>query len=71
MVIVSPLAQDVSHGVQKNQDIVAQSTVEAKFIAATVAVNQVVWLKKLMHVLYLKQEESVKVFVENQVTLAI
>ncbi|XP_038885821.1 uncharacterized mitochondrial protein AtMg00810-like [Benincasa hispida] len=38
----------------KNQDIVAQSTAEAEFIATMTAVNQAVWLKKLMHDLYLK-----------------
>ncbi|XP_022154407.1 uncharacterized protein LOC111021684 [Momordica charantia] len=39
----------------KKQDIVAQSTTEAKFIATTVAVNQDVWLKKLMRDLHLKK----------------
>ena len=65
------MAQDVSHSVQKKKDIVAQLIVEAKFIAATTVVNKAVWLKKLMHDLYLKKEESVKVFVDNQTTLAI
>jgi len=30
----------------KKQKIVAQSTVETEFIAATVAVNQALWLRK-------------------------
>ena len=55
----------------KKQEIVAQSTAEAEFIAATAAVNQALWLKKLMDDLHLKQEEGIEVFVDNQATLAI
>ena len=32
----------------KKQEIVAQSTIEAEYVAATVAVNQVLWLRKLL-----------------------
>ncbi|XP_056174626.1 probable polygalacturonase At3g15720 [Syzygium oleosum] len=55
----------------KKQEIVAQSTAEAEFIAATAAVNQALWLKKLMDDLHLEQEEGIEVFVDNQATLAI
>ena len=55
----------------KKQEIVAQSTEEAEFIAATAAVNQALWLKKLMDDLLLKQEEGIEVFVDNQAALAI
>lgn len=54
------------------KDIVAQSTAEAEFIAAVAAVNlATIWLKKLMHDIHIKQEDSVKVFVDNQATLSI
>ena len=55
----------------KKQEIVAQSTAEAEFIAATATVNQALWLKKLMDDLHLEQEDSIEVFVDNQATLAI
>ncbi|KAL3749900.1 hypothetical protein ACJRO7_010945 [Eucalyptus globulus] len=55
----------------KKQEIVAQSTAEAEFIAATAAVNQALWLKKLMDDLHMQQEEDIEVFVDNQATLAI
>ncbi|KAG6508608.1 hypothetical protein ZIOFF_033984 [Zingiber officinale] len=32
----------------KKQEIVAQSTAEAEFVAATSAVNQAIWLRKLL-----------------------
>ncbi|KAL3729902.1 hypothetical protein ACJRO7_026971 [Eucalyptus globulus] len=37
----------------KKQEIVAQSTAEAEFIAATAAANQALWLKKIMKDLWL------------------
>lgn len=42
----------------KNRKFVAQSTAEAEFIAATGAVNQVLWLRKIMYDLHLEQKES-------------
>ena len=41
----------------KKQDIVAQSTAEAEFIAATTAVNQALRLRKLLVDLHLEQKE--------------
>ncbi|KAI6695879.1 hypothetical protein NL676_023589 [Syzygium grande] len=55
----------------KKQEIVAQSTAKAEFIAATAAVNQALWLKKMMDDLHLEQEEGIEVFVDHQATLAI
>ena len=38
--------------------IVAQSTREAEFIAATVAVNQVLWLRNILRDLHLEQNHN-------------
>ncbi|KAE8715887.1 Xyloglucan endotransglycosylase 6 [Hibiscus syriacus] len=42
----------------KKQDIVAQSTAEAEFIAATATVNQALWLRKILNDLCLEQRRS-------------
>jgi predicted peroxiredoxin len=55
----------------KKQETVAQSTAEAEFIAATAAVNQVVWLKKILFDLHLQQNHKIKVFIDNQAAIAI
>lgn len=55
----------------KKQDIVAQSTAEAEFIAATAAVNQALWLRKILADLQMAQTDSTKVFVDNQAAIAI
>ena len=51
--------------------IVAQSTAEAEFIAATSAVNQALWLRKILTDLHLEQRETTEVMVDNQATIAI
>lgn len=51
--------------------MVAQSTAKAEFVAATFAVNQVLWLRKIMIDLQLEQEESTKILVNNQAAIAI
>lgn len=53
-------AQEFSHGVQEKLNIVPQSTTEAKFVAATAAVNQTLRLRKILVDFHLKQT---KVFV--------
>ena len=55
----------------KKQEIVAQSTVEGEFIAATAAVNQALWLRKILVDINLEQNESTKIFVDNQAAIAI
>ncbi|KAJ8764765.1 hypothetical protein K2173_009165 [Erythroxylum novogranatense] len=55
----------------KKQETVAQSTAEAEFIAATAAVNQALWLKKLLCDLDMKQKNVTEVFVDNQAAIAI
>jgi len=44
---------------------------EAEFIAATIAVNQVLWLRKILIDLYLEQETTTEIMVDNQATIAI
>ena len=55
----------------KKQEIVAQSIAEAEFIVATAAVNQVLWLKKILYDLHFEQKNKIKVFVDNQAAIAI
>jgi len=55
----------------KKQETVAQSTAEAEFIAATAAVNQVLWLKKILCDLHLQQNHKIEVFIDNQAAIAI
>ena len=55
----------------KKQEIDAQSTVDAEFIAATAAVNQALWLRKILCDLHLKQWNNTKVLVDNQAAIAI
>jgi len=55
----------------KKQDIVAQSTAEAEFIAATAAVNQALWLQKLLRGLYMEEDKATEISVDNQAVIAI
>ena len=55
----------------KKQEIVAQSTAEAEFIAATATVNQALWLRKVLTDLHLEQKETTEVMVDNQAAIAI
>jgi hypothetical protein len=42
----------------KKQEIIAQSTAEAEIVAVNAAVNQAIWLRKILVDLYLKQESA-------------
>ncbi|XP_073263046.1 uncharacterized protein [Populus alba] len=53
------------------QSIVAQSTAEAEFIVATAAVNQALWLQKLLRDLHMEEEEATEISVDNQAAIAI
>lgn len=55
----------------KKQETVAQSTAEAEFIAATGAVNQALWLRKILTDLSLEQKQNTEIFVDNQAAIAI
>ncbi|KAG8478195.1 hypothetical protein CXB51_027990 [Gossypium anomalum] len=55
----------------KKQQTVAQSTAEAEYIAAATAVNQAIWLRKLLDDLNARQMEATKIKVDNQSAVAI
>ncbi|KAG6489640.1 hypothetical protein ZIOFF_050916 [Zingiber officinale] len=55
----------------KKQEIVAQSTTEAEFVAAKSVVNQAIWLRKLLNDMSYIMEKEIKVSVDNQAALAI
>ena len=55
----------------KKQDVVAQSTAEAEYVAAAGAVNQALWLRKLLEDLKHTQEEGTEIYVDNQAAIAI
>ncbi|KAG6492442.1 hypothetical protein ZIOFF_047405 [Zingiber officinale] len=55
----------------KKQEIVAQSTTEVEFVAATSVVNQAIWLRKLLNDMSYIMEKETKVSVDNQAALEI
>ncbi|XP_070002273.1 secreted RxLR effector protein 161-like [Nicotiana tabacum] len=55
----------------KKQAIIAQSTAEAEFVAATASINQALWMKKIACDLGLEIKKSTEVFVDNQAAIAI
>jgi len=55
----------------KKRETVAQSTTEAEFVAATAAVNQALWLRKILYDLNLEQKESTEILVDNQAAISI
>ncbi|KAL6330152.1 hypothetical protein AAG906_040072 [Vitis piasezkii] len=55
----------------KKQEVVAQSTTKAEYIVAITAINQALWLRKLLTYLDIKQEVSTQVFIDNQATISI
>ncbi|KAK5834863.1 hypothetical protein PVK06_010542 [Gossypium arboreum] len=64
------LGSDVFSWSSKKQQIVAQSTAEAEYIAAATTVNQVIWLRKLLDDLNAGQPEATKIKVGNQSVVA-
>ncbi|KAG8498675.1 hypothetical protein CXB51_005061 [Gossypium anomalum] len=55
----------------KKQQTVAQSTVEAEYIAAATAINQAIWLRKLLDDLNVRQMEATEIKVDNQSAVSI
>ena len=53
------------------QDILAYSTVEAKFVEAIGEVDQIFWLKKILVDLHIEPTESIKVYVDDKATIVI
>ncbi|XP_060216784.1 secreted RxLR effector protein 161-like [Lycium barbarum] len=49
----------------KKQEIATQSTVKAEFMAATTAVNQELWLKKIFVDLHMEPTGSIEMFMDN------
>ncbi|KAA3484395.1 laccase-2-like [Gossypium australe] len=58
-------------GSSNKQSIVAQSTTEAEYVAAAAAVNQAIWLRKLLFDLNIMYVEATQVLYDNQSTIAI
>lgn len=67
----SKLGSSVFSWCCKKQNTVAQSTAEAECIAVGAAVNEALWLRKVLLDLNMKQEGRTEVFVDNQVAIAI
>ncbi|KAG8492601.1 hypothetical protein CXB51_010050 [Gossypium anomalum] len=55
----------------KKQSIVAQSTAEAEYVAAAGAVNQAIWLRKILGDLNLYQKEATDIYCDNMPAVAI
>lgn len=55
----------------KKQEVIAQSTAEAEYVAAVAAVSQAFRLRKPITDLHMKQEESAHIFVDNQAAISI
>ncbi|KAG8496328.1 hypothetical protein CXB51_009093 [Gossypium anomalum] len=55
----------------KKQQTIAQSTAKAEYIAAAAAVNQAIWLRKLLCDLNEEQIQATEIRVDNQSTVAI
>nr|KYP44287.1 Copia protein [Cajanus cajan] len=50
---------------------VAQSTTEAEYVAATTAVNQAIWLRRMLADLHMEQKEPTQILVDNQAAIFI
>jgi hypothetical protein len=55
----------------KKQPIVALSTCDAEYVAATSCVCHAVWLRNLLKELGMSQEEPTKIFVDNKSAIAL
>ena len=55
----------------KKQETVALSSSEAKYTAATSAVQQALWLRKLLADLQFEQNEATELFCDNRPTIAM
>jgi hypothetical protein len=55
----------------KKQEVIAQSTAKAEYVATTAATNQVLWLRKILADLDMEQKKATRVNVDNQAAIAI
>ena len=55
----------------KKQEVIAQSIAKAEYVVVVAAVNQYLWIRKLMANLFMEQKESTQILVDNQVAISI
>ncbi|XP_031285994.1 secreted RxLR effector protein 161-like [Pistacia vera] len=55
----------------KKQETVAQSTAEAEYFSAAIAMNQAIWLRKILEDLKLKQVKPIAIMCDNQFAVAM
>ncbi|KAA3472466.1 disease resistance protein TAO1-like [Gossypium australe] len=55
----------------RNQSLVAQSTAEAEYVVAAAAVNQAIWLRKIMTDLNLELNGATRIYCDNKSAIAI
>ncbi|RVW91832.1 Copia protein [Vitis vinifera] len=55
----------------KKQDVIAQSTAKAEYVAANATINQAIWIRKILADLHMKQNEPTQIHVDNQAAIAI
>eukprot|EP00253_Pinus_taeda_P004819 PITA_04819 len=55
----------------KNQPIVALSTTEAKYVAATVVVCQAIWMRRMLRSLCQEQAKGIVIFCDNSSAIAL
>ncbi|OMO54668.1 Zinc finger, CCHC-type [Corchorus capsularis] len=68
---VFSLGSGVFNWLSKKQEVVAQSTAEAEYVAASCAVNQAIWIMKILTDLHQTSSKPVKIFCDNQSAIAI
>ncbi|KAL0374304.1 UNVERIFIED_CONTAM: Retrovirus-related Pol polyprotein from transposon RE1 [Sesamum radiatum] len=65
------LGSDVICWSSKKQGSIAQSTAEAEYIVASVAVNQALWLRKILDALKFKQSCATEILCDNEPAVAM
>lgn len=65
------LGNGVFSWLSQKQDTVAQSTAEAEYIAACAAVNQAIWLRRILSEMGLVQKQATKIFCDSKSAVAI
>ncbi|RVW87522.1 Retrovirus-related Pol polyprotein from transposon RE1 [Vitis vinifera] len=53
------------------QEVISQSTTEAEYVVVATAMNQALWIRKLMADLFMEQKESTQILVDNQAAISI
>ncbi|BBG94301.1 NAD(P)-binding Rossmann-fold superfamily protein [Prunus dulcis] len=68
---VFSLGSGICSWASKKQNVVAQSTAEAEYIAAAKAASQAVWLRRILEDIGEKQEGGTKLYCDNKSAIAI